>query len=117
MVGTGYVGLVHAAVCSEYGHEVHAHDIDLEKIAANYERIASQVYPCDIIAVLKANAYGLGAEPIALDGGDVEIVDIKDTVVYCRFAGACASCAGANIRNEESFGSCATQTRWRNNGN
>jgi NifU-like protein len=30
------------------------------------------------------------------DGGDVEIVDIKDTVVYCRFAGACASCAGAN---------------------
>ena len=30
------------------------------------------------------------------DGGDVEIVDIKDLVVYCRFAGACASCAGAN---------------------
>lgn len=30
------------------------------------------------------------------DGGDVEIVDIKDTAVYCRFAGACASCAGAN---------------------
>lgn len=30
------------------------------------------------------------------DGGDVEIVDIKDTVIYCRFAGACAHCAGAN---------------------
>ncbi|MBC8874497.1 MAG: iron-sulfur cluster assembly scaffold protein [Planctomycetes bacterium] len=30
------------------------------------------------------------------DGGDVEIVDIKDLVIYCRFAGACASCAGAN---------------------
>ena len=24
------------------------------------------------------------------DGGDVEIVDIKDTLVYCRLAGACA---------------------------
>ena len=29
------------------------------------------------------------------DGGDVEIVDIKDTLVYCRFQGACAGCAGA----------------------
>ena len=34
VVGTGYVGLVHAAVCSEYGHEVYAHDIDKEKIDA-----------------------------------------------------------------------------------
>ena len=32
VVGTGYVGLVHAAVCSEYGHEVHAYDIDTAKI-------------------------------------------------------------------------------------
>lgn len=30
------------------------------------------------------------------DGGDVEIIDIKDFLVYCRFMGACASCAGAN---------------------
>ena len=29
------------------------------------------------------------------DGGDVEIIDIKDTLVYCRLAGACAGCAGA----------------------
>ena len=29
------------------------------------------------------------------DGGDVQIVDIKDTVVYCRLGGACAHCAGA----------------------
>jgi len=34
VIGTGYVGLVHAAVCSEYGHEVHAYDIDKEKIEA-----------------------------------------------------------------------------------
>ncbi len=30
------------------------------------------------------------------DGGDVEIVDIKDTMVYCRLQGACATCAGAS---------------------
>lgn len=29
------------------------------------------------------------------DGGDVEIVDIKDDLVYCRLAGACHGCAGA----------------------
>ena len=32
---------------------------------------------------------------LAKEGGDVEIVDIKDTLVYCRLAGACAGCAGA----------------------
>jgi len=30
------------------------------------------------------------------DGGDLEIVDIKETLVYCRLAGACAGCAGAS---------------------
>lgn len=29
------------------------------------------------------------------DGGDAEIVDIKDAAVYVRLAGACAGCAGA----------------------
>jgi NifU-like protein len=30
------------------------------------------------------------------DGGDVEIVDIKDNLVYCRLTGACQGCSGAN---------------------
>lgn len=34
VVGTGYVGLPHAAVCSEYGHEVYAYDIDENRINA-----------------------------------------------------------------------------------
>jgi UDPglucose 6-dehydrogenase len=34
IAGTGYVGLTHAAVLSESGHEVYAYDIDKEKIAA-----------------------------------------------------------------------------------
>ncbi len=34
VVGTGFVGLPHAAVCSEYGHEVIAYDIDEKRIEA-----------------------------------------------------------------------------------
>ena len=34
IVGTGYVGLPHGAVLSEYGHEVHAYDIDETRINA-----------------------------------------------------------------------------------
>ncbi len=29
------------------------------------------------------------------DGGDLEIVDIKERLVYCRLKGACAGCAGS----------------------
>jgi NifU-like protein len=29
------------------------------------------------------------------DGGDLEIVDIKDMLVYCRLTGGCAGCSGA----------------------
>jgi len=29
------------------------------------------------------------------DGGDLEIIDIKDTLIYCRLVGVCAGCAGA----------------------
>lgn len=29
------------------------------------------------------------------DGGDIEIVDIKETLVYCKLQGACAGCPGA----------------------
>jgi NifU-like protein len=29
------------------------------------------------------------------DGGDVEIIDIKDTLIYCRLSGACQDCVGA----------------------
>jgi NifU-like protein len=33
---------------------------------------------------------------LARDGGDVEVVDIKDTLVYCRLAGSCRGCASAS---------------------
>ena len=41
--GTGYVGLVHAAVCSEYGHEVYAYDNDEEKLDAFASGQASRI--------------------------------------------------------------------------
>jgi UDPglucose 6-dehydrogenase len=34
VAGTGFVGLTHAAVCSEYGHEVYAYDIDERRLNA-----------------------------------------------------------------------------------
>lgn len=34
VVGTGFVGLPHAAVCSEYGHEVYAYDKDTRRLDA-----------------------------------------------------------------------------------
>lgn len=32
---------------------------------------------------------------LAKDDGGLELIDIKDTVVYCRFTGDCATCAGS----------------------
>ena len=43
VIGTGYVGLVHAAVCSEYGHDVYAYDIDVEKIKAFESEKSEQI--------------------------------------------------------------------------
>ncbi len=34
---------------------------------------------------------------LAKDGGDIEIVDIKDTTIYCRLIGACTGCGGAGM--------------------
>lgn len=31
------------------------------------------------------------------DGGDVELIDIKDHLIYCQLRGACAGCAGAGM--------------------
>ncbi len=43
VVGTGFVGLPHAAVLSEYGHEVYAYDIDQKKINAFETGEAAQI--------------------------------------------------------------------------
>lgn len=40
-------------------------EISLGTLRENFRKIASAVAPCDVMAVLKANAYGLGVRPIA----------------------------------------------------
>ena len=40
-------------------------EISLTRLRENYRKIADAVAPCAVIAVLKANAYGLGMRPIA----------------------------------------------------
>ncbi|MBF0298154.1 MAG: iron-sulfur cluster assembly scaffold protein [Oligoflexia bacterium] len=34
---------------------------------------------------------------LARDGGDMEVVDIKENIVYCRLMGACRGCMGATM--------------------
>lgn len=59
VVGTGFVGLTHAAVLAEYGHEVHAYDIDAERIAAyrsgDAERIEQHVNEPGLAASIEEN--------------------------------------------------------------
>lgn len=59
VVGTGFVGLTHAAVCSEYGHEVHAYDIDETRIAAyqsgDRARIESYVNEPGLFEIIDEN--------------------------------------------------------------
>lgn len=43
VVGTGFVGLPHAAVMAEYGHEVYAYDIDQKRIDAYKTGEAAQI--------------------------------------------------------------------------
>ena len=40
-------------------------EVNLDALAANFHNIREHVAPCGVMAVLKANAYGLGVQPIA----------------------------------------------------
>ncbi len=59
VVGTGFVGLTHAAVCSEFGHQVYAYDIDQARIQAYQSgdrfRIESYVNEPELADVIAEN--------------------------------------------------------------
>jgi UDPglucose 6-dehydrogenase len=59
VVGTGFVGLTHAATTSEYGHEVYAYDIDKARIeayqSAEPERIEHYVNEPGLASVIADN--------------------------------------------------------------
>jgi UDPglucose 6-dehydrogenase len=59
VVGTGFVGLPHAAVLSEYGHEVYAYDIDEDRInayrSAEREQIERYVNEPGLVEAVEEN--------------------------------------------------------------
>jgi UDPglucose 6-dehydrogenase len=59
VVGTGFVGLTHAAVVSEYGHEVYAYDIDEKRInayrSAEREQIEHYVNEPGLAEIIQEN--------------------------------------------------------------
>lgn len=59
VVGAGFVGLTHAAVCSEYGHEVYAYDTDQTRLAAyrsaDRERIEQYVNEPGLVSIIAEN--------------------------------------------------------------
>ena len=79
VVGTGYVGLPHAAVLSEYGHQVIAYDIDETRIAAyrtgeaeNIERYVNEPGLADIVAEYVGRYLNFTTDiSAAADGTDV----------------------------------------------
>ena len=83
VAGTGYVGLDHAAVCSEYGHEVYAYDIDQEKIDAfssgRSDRIEKHVNEPGLANIIRET---LGKS--LFFSSDLEsIVEGTDTIFMC----------------------------------
>ncbi|MCG3212351.1 MAG: UDP-glucose 6-dehydrogenase TuaD [Anaerolineae bacterium] len=85
VVGTGFVGLTHAAVLSESGHEVYAYDIDKQKIAAynSCERAKIERYVNEpglsSIIIETHNRYLFFIGPDEIEG----IIDGTDAIFLC----------------------------------
>jgi UDPglucose 6-dehydrogenase len=83
VIGTGYVGLVHAAVCSEYGHDVYAYDIDVEKIKAfeseKSEQIEKYVNEPGVVNIIRET---LGRS-LHFSNGLEAIIEGTDAIFMC----------------------------------
>ena len=65
-------------------------------VGGNGERLVRDVL-CLHIGVRDHRARGgKRVEAAAADGGDVEIIDIKENLIYVDLTGACATCPGAS---------------------
>jgi len=69
-------------------------DVDVSRVAPR--RNADVISPFQLMKKIEKTFDGYVRPMLQKDGGDVELVDIKDRTVYVRMAGACASCVGAN---------------------
>jgi UDPglucose 6-dehydrogenase len=83
VVGTGFVGLTHAAVLSEYGHEVHAYDINEQRISAyqsaDRERIESYVNEPGLAEIIGENQ----GRHLFFTTDITDIIDDVDVVFLC----------------------------------
>ena len=83
VAGTGFVGLTHAAVLSEYGHEVYAYDVDEKKLdayrSADAARIGHYVSEPGLPAIIaeNINRYLFFVNNIA------DIVEGTDAIFLC----------------------------------
>lgn len=83
VVGTGFVGLTHAAVCSEYGHEVYAYDISVERVEAynsgERRKIEHYVNEPELASIIQEhlNQYLFFTTEVA------DIVDDADAIFMC----------------------------------
>jgi UDPglucose 6-dehydrogenase len=83
VVGTGFVGLTHAAVISEYGHEVHAYDISEEKVAAyqsgEREQIEQYVNEPGLVGIIAENLN----QYLFFTTDITSIIDDTDVIFMC----------------------------------
>ncbi|MBC6935769.1 MAG: UDP-glucose/GDP-mannose dehydrogenase family protein [Chloroflexi bacterium] len=85
VAGTGFVGLTHAAVISEYGHEVYAYDVDEKKIAAycsgDPKQIEEYVNEPGLSEIIAEN---LNRYLFFLHANDIEnIIEGTDAIFLC----------------------------------
>lgn len=83
VAGTGYVGLVHAAVCSEYGHEVYAYDKDIDKLkafeSAEASAIEGYVNEPGLAAIIRETS----GKYLFFSNNINEIIEGTDAVFFC----------------------------------
>ncbi len=83
VAGTGFVGLTHAAVLSEYGHEVYAYDIDRARLdayrSAKGEQIGRYVSEPGLTSIISEtiNRYLFFTDDIA------SVIDGADAIFLC----------------------------------
>ncbi len=83
VAGTGYVGLVHATVCSEFGHEVIAYDNDVDKIEAfsssEPERIQQYVNEPGLADIIRK----VNGKHLFFSSDLADIVEGTDVIFLC----------------------------------
>jgi alanine racemase len=80
-------------------------EVDLGALAANYRKIAAAVAPCEVVAVLKANAYGLGVAEVARALAEAGcryfgVADLREALLLVQRPGLRVQVLGALLPEE-----------------